>query len=78
MTILEALNKLPSDKWQLQSLQSCFLRGEATKKRGKITFETTRELVLQMNKAAVLGGKVDKIGMVIWVDSDAWEAAKKS
>ena len=78
MTILQALNKVPSDKWKLQVLHDCFLGGTATKKTGKITFQTTPELVLQLNRAAVLGGKVDMIGMIIWVDSEAWEAAKKS
>ena len=78
MTILEALNKVPADKWHLQSLQESFLRGDVKKKSASITFETTRELGLQMNAAAVTGRKVEKIGMVIWVDAEAWEQAKKS
>jgi hypothetical protein len=77
MTILEALRKVPDDKWQLQSLQECFLAGDVKKNSASITFQTTRELVLQMNRAAVLGGRVDKIGMVIWIDADAWEKAKQ-
>lgn len=76
MTILEALNKVPTDKWKLQSLQETFLRGEVKKKSAAITFQTTPELVLQMNAAAVLGGRLKTIGMIIWVDAEAWDAAK--
>lgn len=78
MTILEALNKVPADKWQLQSIQSSFLRGNVKKNSASITFQTTPENVLQLNAAAVTGGKVEKIGLVIWIDADAWEQAKKS
>lgn len=77
MTILEALNKVPHDKWQLQSLQECFLRGDVKNNSASITFETAPELVLQLNRAAVLGGNVDKIGLVIWVDAKEWEKAKR-
>lgn len=75
MTILETLNKLPADKWQLQVLHHCFVRGDVKKDRANITFETTRELGLQMNAACVIG-RVEKIGLIIWVDGDAWEQAK--
>jgi hypothetical protein len=77
MTILEALRRVPDDKWQLQSLQECFLAGDVKKKSASITFQTTPELVLQMNAAAILGRRVKKVGMVIWVDADAWEKAKR-
>ncbi len=76
MTVLEALNKVPADKWKLQSLQETFLRGDVKKNTASITFQTTRELALQLNAAAVTGSRVEHIGMVIWVEADAWEAAK--
>lgn len=76
MTIIQALNRVPNDKWKLQSLQSCFLRGDVKKNSASITFQTTPELVLQMNAAAITGKKVQHVGMVIWVDSEAWEKAK--
>ncbi len=77
MTILEALNRVPADKWKLQSLSNCFLRGDVKKKSASITFETTPEIVMQTNHAAIAGGMPKTIGLIIWVDAEAWEAAKK-
>lgn len=55
MSIVEALAKVPPEKWQVQSLQSCFLSGEVKKKSASITFQTTEELVFQMNGNNILG-----------------------
>ncbi len=77
MTILEALNRVPPEKLKIQSLQECFLAGEVKKTGAKITFQTTPELVMQLNAAVMLGGKVKTVGIVIWVDAETWDEVKK-
>ena len=73
MKIIEALNKIPEDKLEIQSLPSCFLAGEVKKKTASITFQTTSELVFQMNAAAISGERPKKIGIIFWVETEAWD-----
>ncbi len=78
MSLTAILAKIGDTNITVQNLVTDMTAGNVGKKGATITFATDPTFVAQLNKCAVLGETPQKIGLVIWVDSSAWGAAKAS
>ncbi len=73
MTILEYLNQFPADKLDFQMLSTCMMRATDSKKAKctRIEFGTnavsTTDVVLDRGR----------VGVVLWIDRDEFDKAKK-
>lgn len=73
MSITDLLQKVGAENVEIQSVQASLVSANGKKDHSQITIGTTA-----ITAADLLNHKWPKIGIIVWVDRDKYEQAKKS
>ncbi len=75
MSLVAILARIGDENIHVQSLISDITAGNIGRKGATITFSTDPKFVSDINRAAACS-PAKKVGLVVWVDSEKWDAAK--
>ncbi|AHF89532.1 hypothetical protein OPIT5_03950 [Opitutaceae bacterium TAV5] len=67
MKLSELIQHVGDECIQMQNLEQSLVRVVQKKNDGEITFATSKGKASQLAKCAVLGGKPDHVGLVVWL-----------